>query len=432
MDKTQQNPSLAPSLTAGDWETFTRKGNKVQRKALRALKHLLIEAGISPDGLDQKLFEKHVFPHHTDCDSADEPTSRGRVNSFMRAFNAIGVTFPMPMQVLSGIAGPMDIQAAAKRTFAERFDDDLATYFGHREIADKARSGDLNGLFNATCALEENGVAVANLQDLIIEQNIEIIRDNLDERGQKGAHVQVISVLAHLAAQAGDQDCRQDLLDSINGMKTKSEINTDNEDLLLPYVGKIGLPKIVKPILEIAIGAKDFDIEATRSQANTISSAICILIMIFAPATFDTIYNARFVGEAYSTKRGLRPTLALPQYNDSIEAPLNKKLRNLIDKIYFRYVDAGVRPEGLMMNPDGSCRSKGNSIASIEAILAEKEIKLTPLQLRDLGVAQALWRGKSPEDMARAARMGRGAMKDRFSNLVLTIQKVKNLGNREL
>ena len=235
----------------------------------------------------------------------------------------------------------------------------------------------------------------------------------------------MITVLAHLAQQAGDQECRQDLLNSIRKMRAKSEIGDDQEEELLPYIGRDGLRKIVGPVIGIASQAMTFDVNATRSQANPVSSAICVLVMLFAPASFGTVHAARFIGESRTTRRGDRPTLALPPHGDSIEAPLSADLRKLIDAFYFRYADVGIHPEGLTVDPDGSLRSKQCAIASIEALLAGEGIALTLLQLRDLGVAQALWKDRKPEDMARAARMGRRAIKARFSKLDKTIKREK-------
>lgn len=416
-------------LSATNWDMFILFGEKRQRMHLRALLAWFVLQGILPSTLSQFIFDQAYATNLvgvTHIYSRDQ--LRYALNSFAVVVNDIlGVYFSIA-PLLTKIPGPQALQQQAKEAFRSQFETCLASYLLSRA---KKRKGmvhlsleEENGLFNCAASMQACGIQITTLFDLTVRSNVTVLMDWCDANPSDARTVQMMTVIGHLADQAGLPATRSRVLAKARPLRTDSHLEATKIRILASYAGTERFSDLVYSLKHVLDQEKYFTVETSRSPLSFVS-AVATLLAIFAPATLETLHSARFNGEIRRGSLGQRPTLAVHNGLDNLERPVPEGISLYIDMIYAKYSYNDKGPSSMFSDVNGEVRSRPLVVSSIETLLLKIGVGLTVHDLRDLGVAQALAAGDTFTTIATAARMSTRATRDRFTNLAQTIKDTK-------
>ncbi len=401
-------------------------GTKRQRKDLRIVTPWFVQQGIQPHSLSQPHFDEAYRTRLAGlAHEFDENKLRYVLNAFAEVINFFLVYFFKQPTLLSKIAGPIALQQQIKQQFRAQYASCIVSYCEGRAKDNNLSEYDMtpveeNSLYNCVVAAQSKGGTIIAFQDLMKSRIITSIMDWCDENPGKARMVAMMTVLGHLANHAGLVKTRKRVLDKARPNRTPPHLSAQKVRTLTSYANTDRFSSLINALQDVVEAQSDFEIGAIRA-ANLFTSAIAVLVAIFAPATLETIHAAIFSGKYRDGVFGCRHTLAITNGHDNIEDPLPEWLRKHIDLIFYKYSGEDTSPVSLFSTSSSGIRNKSVVVCTIETLLKDLCPNLTIHDLRDLGVAQMLAAGDSEMTIARASRLSEYAVRTRFENLKQTI-----------
>lgn len=428
MNDSELSSTSIQHTTIEHWDHLIDRGNKRQRKEIRVVLPYFIVNGLQVDDIDDivltKLFQYLQAPERNNSENGlSEKHARWTVNSAVHAITDL-YEGEVPFKPLEG---PRDRAEEQHDRFLDTYGVEIDRYQSARHIDQGSKNAEVNAFKNCIRALEDLGSVPNSLESLVMPDHRSNLMQALYERGRKGSFVQAMRTLAMFALHCdhGDaEDAHEAFSAAAHEQNCSQAMPSGQVSRLLPHIEKSGFKALFDQLFAEALVPSDFD-PSTIRRNNRIASALYALLAIFAPATFKHIHHASFTGRLCQKQNGERRLLKIPPHDEGLEECIHDHLSGMIDNLYWAYHRAGVIPSGIMVDRNGLKRPSSNAVRSVEILLRSLKIKLTLLDLREIGVAKALQAGDDPNKVARAVRMSDYAFWKRYSEFSDTVKKIK-------
>lgn len=429
-----------------EWEVFVSFSSKRQRRVLRFFAPGLIEDGVGPLNVRNENLWKVVqrLPSEAALKYSGQPgvSNRSYANSFVNVWNEINDEFDLDAPELSNFQTPTQARLQRFTSFETQFESDLqAIQIQRQRPRRNPRTGEerdrvqptltpaeRKALWTCALVLQEHGVQVTAIDEIIKVDNFRIIKRRLRKapfiRPRKvdadetfGGFVQTMGVLAGVARHYGITAVATEAAEQARKKKKKSGVSRKTMLRLAPFNKDAIFATYVNALFAATFFSDPKDL-LSKVKLFRVQSAIAALILIFGLSRLELLHAARFLksdsGERY---------LGLPATKENLEKHLPKKICGRLRALLAACSVIGIVPEAVFFDLDGHLRAEPLVRSSLQSLLAAQKRLLTPFELRDLAVMQAVKRGEKLAKIRRALRMTRRGFLSRYAHLIRNVRE---------